>query len=54
MSEESLAFQERVNGRLKDLFGGHMVRTSCHAKVMYRVMFDILALTVDQLMRFIE
>jgi hypothetical protein len=45
---------ERVNGRLKDEFGGRMVRVRGHAKVMCHLMFGILALPVDQLMRFIE
>ncbi len=45
---------ERVNGRLKDEFGGRMVRVRGHAKVMCHLMFGILALTVDQLMRLIE
>ncbi len=45
---------ERINGRLKDEFGGRMVRVRGHAKVMCHLMFGILALTVDQLMRLIE
>jgi hypothetical protein len=45
---------ERVNGRLKDEFGARRVRVRGHAKVMAHLMFGILALTVDQLMRFIE
>jgi hypothetical protein len=45
---------ERVNGRLKDEFGGRTVRVRGHAKVMCHLMFGILALTVDQLMRFLE
>lgn len=45
---------ERVNGRLKDEFGGRSVRVRGHAKVMSHLMFGILALTIDQLMRFIE
>lgn len=45
---------ERINGRLKDEFGGRMVRVRGHAKVMCHLMFGMLALTVDQLMRFIE
>jgi transposase len=45
---------ERVNGRLKDEFGGRMVRVKGHAKVMSHLMFGIVALTVDQLMRFLE
>ena len=45
---------ERVNGRLKDEFGGRMVRVRGHLKVMSHLMFGIIALTIDQLMRFIE
>ena len=45
---------ERVNGRLKDDFGARMVRVKGHAKVMTHLMFGVIALTVDQLMRFIE
>lgn len=41
---------ERVNGRLKDEFGGRMVRVRGHAKVMCHLMFGILALTADQLL----
>lgn len=41
---------ERVNGRLKDDFGGRMVRVRGHAKVMCHLMFGILALTADQLL----
>ena len=39
---------ERVNGRLKDEFGGKMVRVRGHAKVMTHLMFGIIVLTVDQ------
>lgn len=42
---------ERANARLKDEFGGRFVRVRGHAKVMCHLMFGILALTVDQLMR---
>ena len=42
---------ERVNGRLKDEFGGRHVRVRGHAKVLCHLMFGIIALTVDQLMR---
>ena len=38
---------ERVNGRLKDELGGRHGR----AKVLCQLMFGVLALTVDQLMR---
>ncbi len=45
---------ERVNGRLKDEFGARMVRVRGPAKVMCHLMFGVLALTADQLMRFLE
>ncbi len=44
---------ERVNGRLKDEFGGKMVRVRGNSKVMAHLMFGILALTADQLFRLI-
>ncbi len=44
---------ERVNGRLKDEFGGKMVRVRGHAKVMTHLMFGIIVLTADQLIRFV-
>ena len=44
---------ERVNGRLKDEFGGKMVRVRGSVKVMTHLMFGILALTADQLMRLV-
>lgn len=44
---------ERVNGRLKDEFGGRMVRVRSHAKVMCHLMFGVLALTADQLMKMV-
>lgn len=44
---------ERVNGRLKDEFGGRNVRVQGHAKVMCHLMFGILALTADQFLRFV-
>ena len=42
---------ERVNGSLKDNFGGKYVRVRGAAKVFCHLMFGVLALTVDQLMR---
>ena len=42
---------ERVNGRIKDDFGGRDIRVRGHKKVMCHLMFGILALTVDQLLR---
>ena len=44
---------ERVNGRLKDEFGGTTVRVRGHAKVLTHLMFGILVLTADQLMRLV-
>jgi Transposase DDE domain len=45
---------ERVNGRFKDDFGGRTVRVRGHAKVACHLMFGILALTCDQLLRLIN
>ena len=45
---------ERVNGRIKDDFGARMVRVQGPAKVMTHLMFGIVVLTVEQLMRVIE
>jgi len=45
---------ERVNGRLKDEFGGRHLRVRGDAKAMCHLMFGILALTADQLMRMIQ
>jgi hypothetical protein len=42
---------ERVNARLKDEFGGRTRRVRGASKVMAHLMFGILALTVDQLLR---
>jgi hypothetical protein len=44
---------ERVNGRLKDEFGARMVRVRGNAKVMCHLMFGIVALTADQILRLI-
>ena len=45
---------ERDNGRLKDEFGGRMVRVQGAAQIMTHLMFGMIALTLDQLMRFSE
>lgn len=45
---------ERINGRLKDEFGGRHVRVRGPDKVMSHLMFGMLVLTADQLMRLIR
>lgn len=44
---------ERVYARLKDEFGGRVIRVRGYAKVMTHLMFGILALTADQLIRLV-
>ena len=44
---------ERVNARIKDEFGGRHIRVRGHAKIMTHLMFGIVALTVDQLLRIV-
>jgi hypothetical protein len=44
---------ERVNARLKDEFGGRMIRVRGNAKVMCHLMFGIVALASDQILRLI-
>jgi hypothetical protein len=45
---------ERVCGRFKEEFGGRMVRVRGPAKVMTSLMFGIIALTADQLLRLVR
>ncbi len=45
---------ERTNARLKDEFGGNTLRVKGDIKVMGHLMFGILALSADQLMRLRE
>ena len=42
---------ERVYSRLKDEYGGAFVRVRGWGKVMTHLMFGILALTADQILR---
>ena len=42
---------ERTNARLKDEFGGKAIWVKGHTKVMGHLMFGVLALSADQLMR---
>jgi hypothetical protein len=44
---------ERVNGTFKDNYGGRTIRVRGHAKVFSHIMFGILALTAEQLMRLV-
>jgi hypothetical protein len=44
---------ERVYGRLKDEFGGRLIRVRGAKKVMEHLMFGLLALTADQLLRLV-
>lgn len=42
---------ERTNARLKDEFGARFIMVRDHVKVMCHLMFGLLALNVDQLLR---
>lgn len=44
---------ERVNARLKDEFGGRHVRVRGWAKIMTHLLFGILVLTADQMLKFV-
>ena len=44
---------ERVNARLKDEFGGRNIRVRGAAKVMAHLMFGVVALTADQILRLV-
>ncbi|MDT0497224.1 hypothetical protein RM530_07580 [Algiphilus sp. W345] len=44
---------ERVNARLKDDFGAARVNVRGPAKVMTHLMFGVLVLTADQLLRWV-
>lgn len=45
---------ERINGRLKDEFGGNRVYVRGAVKVMSHLMFGIRVLAADQLMRLLQ
>jgi len=45
---------ERFNSRLKEEFGARHVRVRGHAKVLCHLMFGVLALSVDQLLRLVN
>ncbi len=42
---------ERVYSRLKDEFGARIIRLRGASKIMAHLMFGVLALTVDQLLK---
>jgi len=44
---------ERVNGGIKDSYGARDVRVRGHAKVFCHLMFGVLALTIDHLIRLV-
>jgi len=44
---------ERVNARLKDEFGGREIRVRGARKIMAHLMFGVLALTVDQILKLV-
>lgn len=55
-SPEKIRYRERTtvergNARLKDEFGGRKVRVRGHLKVMCHLMFGLLALVADQLIK---
>jgi hypothetical protein len=45
---------ERVYARLKDEYGGRQIRVRGHRKVMAHLMFGVLALTVDQILKLVR
>ena len=45
---------ERFNARLKDEFGGEMVRVRGHRKVHAHLMFGLLVIFADQLLRLVK
>ena len=44
---------ERVNARLKDEFGGRQIRVRGASKIMAHLMFGVLALTADQILKLV-
>ena len=51
VATSSRSGSERVNGRLKDEFGGRHVRVRGYVKVLAHLMFGMTVLTASQLMR---
>ena len=48
---EERTMVERVYSRLKDEFGARIIRVRGASKIMAHLMFGVLALTVDQLLK---
>jgi hypothetical protein len=48
---EERTMLERVYSRLKDEFGARIIRVRGASKIMAHLMFGVLALTVDQLLK---
>ena len=44
---------ERVNGALKDSYGGRFIRVRGNEKVLCHLMFGIMALAIEQIMRLV-
>lgn len=45
------SMSERINARLKDEFGARMIRVRGASKIAAHLMFGVVALTVDQLLK---
>jgi hypothetical protein len=45
---------ERMNARIKDEFGGRHIWVKGNSKVMSHLIFGLMVLTVDQLMRLLQ
>jgi hypothetical protein len=45
---------ERTNARIKDEFGGRYITVRGHAKILCHLMFGLIALSIDQLMRLMQ
>ncbi len=45
---------ERTNARIKDEFGGRHITVRGHAKIFCHLMFGLIALSIDQLMRLMQ
>jgi hypothetical protein len=53
MLQEEVGLLTDKHRQIKDEFGGRTVRVRGHAEVFCHIMFGIIALTVDPLLRFV-